>query len=88
MPCGGSRVYFLFKAEAAQETAGADCHSAAPELGNTQERHLSGSAIFKVEFCSKISHTKKTTQKTNDLMKHLISINKVGCHFKLYILYS
>jgi len=33
-------VYFLFKAEAAQETTGADCHSAAPEMGNTQERHL------------------------------------------------
>ncbi|TNN66304.1 hypothetical protein EYF80_023440 [Liparis tanakae] len=30
--------YFLFKAEAAQETTGAACHRAAPERGNTQER--------------------------------------------------
>ncbi len=27
-------VYFLFKAEAAQETTEADCHSAALEMGN------------------------------------------------------
>lgn len=33
-------VYFLFQAKAAQETTGADCHSAAPEMGNTLERHL------------------------------------------------
>lgn len=33
-------LYFLSKAEAAQETTEADCHSAAPEMGNTVERHL------------------------------------------------
>lgn len=33
-------VYFLSKAEAVQETTEAHCHSAAPEMSNTLERHL------------------------------------------------